>query len=163
MAEKQKLIKSSTVKANEAKWKKTNVDAGWTLIPNALLVHQATLGLSPMDLNIILQIARYWWESGKHPYPSKSTLANSIGVTPRTIQKRIQEMEGAGFIRRIERRDSNGSKSNMYDLTPLVKQLVPYSQDMITERKKRKSEDDSRPNLRGKPKPALKVVGGSDD
>jgi|GEM_PF-6724537 len=50
------------LKTNEQKWGKENIDAGWTLIPNALLVHQSTLGLTPMDLNIILQIARYWWE-----------------------------------------------------------------------------------------------------
>ena len=152
-----------TLKANEKKWGKINIDAGWTLVPNALLIHQATLGLTPMDLNIILQIAQYWWEPENHPYPSKGTLAASIGVTPRTIQKRIQEMEKAKFINRLERRDRKGSKSNIYQLTPLAKQLVPYSKDIVQERKKRKSEDGKRPQLRGKPKPKLKVVGKNND
>ena len=74
---------------NEKKWGKTNMNAGWTAIPNALIVHQASLGLSPMDICIILQISRYWWDADNHPYPAKKTLADSIGVTPRTIQKRI--------------------------------------------------------------------------
>ncbi|WP_020407045.1 helix-turn-helix domain-containing protein [Hahella ganghwensis] len=153
--------KKPTIKANEQKWGKENIEAGWTLIPNALLVHQASLGLSPMDLNILLQIARYWWEPDNHPFPAKKTLADCIGVTPRAIQKRIQEMEKAQFIERIERRESkSGSKTNIYRLTPLIKALLPYSKDMIAERENRKQEDKERPNLRGKPK--LKVVGDDD-
>lgn len=150
--------KTPTLKANEQKWGKENIDAGWTLIPNALLVHQATLGLTPMDLNIILQIARYWWEPGNHPFPAKQTIADCIGVTPRTIQKRIQEMEKAKFIERIERRESNvGSKTNIYRLSPLIEALLPYSKDMIAQRDERRNEDKARPKMRGKPK--LKVVG----
>lgn len=146
-------IKKPTLRANEKKWGKENIDAGWTLIPNALLMHQATLGLRPIDLNIIMQIAQYWWEPDNHPFPAKKTIADCIGVTPRTIQKRIQEMEKAKFIEREERRESKkGSKTNIYRLTPLIKVLLPYSQDMILERKQRISEDRARPNLRGKPK-----------
>ena len=163
MVDETKDSKKPTLKANEEKWGKINIEAGWTLIPNALLVHQATLGLTPMDLNIILQIARYWWKSESHPYPSKATLASSIGVTPRTIQKRIQEMEKAGFIQRVERRNAKGSKSNIYQLTQLASQLVPYSNDIVAERKARKSEDNSRPKLRGKPKTKLKLVGAGND
>lgn len=150
--------KKHSLKANEQKWGKDNIEAGWTLVPNALLIHQASLGLSPMDLNIILQIARYWWEPGNHPYPAKKTIADCIGVTSRTIQKRIQEMEKANFIERIERRESKaGSKTNIYKLTPLITALLPFSKDMIAEREQRRKKDKNRPNMRGKEK--LKVVG----
>jgi DNA replication protein DnaD len=141
-----------TIKANEEKWGKTNIKAGWTAIPNALLIHQATIGLTPMDINIIIQIARSWWVANNHPFPSKKTLADSIGVTPRTIQKRIASMEKLGFIKRIQRRDPKGSKSNIYKLTPLKKIMKPYSTDIINEKNRRKEEDKKRPNLRGKPK-----------
>ena len=140
-----------TIKANEEKWGKSNIQAGWTAIPNALLIHQATLGLSSMDLNIILQIARYWWEADTHPYPAKKTLADTIGVTPRTIQQRIASLEKAGFIKRIERREKKGSKTNIYQLSPLKDILEPYSKDLIKERKRRKKNDIDRPNFRGKP------------
>lgn len=153
--------KKPTIKANEKKWGKENIDAGWTLVPNALLVHQASLGLSPMDINILLQIARFWWEAANHPFPSKQTLADCIGVTPRTIQKRIQVMEKAKFIERVERRESkNGSKTNIYKLLPLAEILLPYSKDMIAEREERRGQDKARPQMRGQPK--LKVVGEDD-
>jgi DNA-binding MarR family transcriptional regulator len=153
--------KKPTLKANEKKWGKENIDAGWTLVPNALLVHQASLGLTPMDINIILQIARYWWESDNHPFPAKKTIADCIGVTPRTVQKRIQELEKANFIKRIERRETNsGSKTNIYRLTPLIEALLPYSKHMIEEREERRNQDRARPKMRGTPK--LRVVGDDD-
>lgn len=149
--------KGSTMKANEEKWGKENIQAGWTLLPNALLIHQAALGLTPMDINIILQIARYWWEAENHPYPSKKSIADCIGVQPRTVQKRIQAMEAAGFIKRVERREKDkGSKTNIYKLTPLIKYLTPYSKEIIAEKARRKKTDQDRPNLRGKP--TLKAV-----
>ena len=148
-----------TIKANEEKWGKNNIKAGWTAVPNALLVHQASLGLASIDINIILQIARYWWEAGKHPYPAKKTLADSIGVTPRTIQKRIADMEKAGFIKRVERREEKGSKTNIYKLSPLKEILEPYSKNMIEERAQRKKEDKSRPNLRGAIKKSVDTGG----
>lgn len=140
----------TTLKANEEKWGKVNIEAGWTLIPNALLVHQASLGLKPMDINIILQIARFWWEAGKHPYPSKSTLADCIGVLPRTIQARISELVKLKFLERVERRDMNGSKSNIYKLTPLIEQLKPYSESMLEEKIRRQTENKERPKMRGR-------------
>ena len=148
--------RTPSLKANEEKWGKENIKAGWTLVPNVLLVHQASLGLTAMDVNIILQISRYWWDAKTHPYPSKKTLADSIGVTPRTIQKRIADMEKAGFIERIERRDEKGSKSNIYKLTPLNKILKPFSVNINEDRKQRKIQDKNRPNLRGKPKNKIK-------
>ena len=150
--------KKPTLKANEKKWGKENIDAGWTLVPNALLIHQAALGLTPMDINIILQIARYWWQPDNHPYPSKRALADCIGVTPRTIQGRITALHKLGFIERQERRGTEkGSKTNIYRLTALAETLTPFSQEIVARRTERKQEDSEIPNRRGKP--SLKVVG----
>jgi|GEM_PF-5503129 len=67
-------------------------------------------------------------------------------------------MEKAKFIKRIERRESKtGSKTNIYQLSPLIEALLPYSKDMITQRDGRRKEDKARPTMRGKPK--LKGVG----
>ena len=140
----------TVLKANEEKWGKANIEAGWTLIPNALLVHQATLGLKPMDINILLQISRFWWKADIHPFPSKQLLADSIGVNSRTVQGRISELVKTGFLTRVERRDDKGSKTNIYELTPLVEQLIPYSEDMVEEKKRRQAEDKARPKHRGK-------------
>ncbi|MCL1162145.1 hypothetical protein L2728_09710 [Shewanella chilikensis] len=59
-------------------------------------------------------------------------------------------MAKLGFIERIERRDSNGSKTNIYKLTPLIEHLKPYSESMIEEKVQRQTENKARPRMRGK-------------
>ena len=76
-------------KAVEERWTKPLTDAGWTAIPNVVLDKQAALGIKPMDVNIILQIAKYWWSPKSAPFPSVESLAIAIGVNPRTVRKHI--------------------------------------------------------------------------
>lgn len=124
----------------EKKWSKPLVDAGWTAIPNVLFERQAAIGLQPLDINIILHLAGYWWKAGNRPYPSKETLAVSIGVSPRTIQRRIAALEGVGFITRIERRSAQGrSLSNEYSLSGLIKAAKPFAEERVVEKKTRQA------------------------
>lgn len=46
------------LKVNERKWTKTLMDAGWTVIPSVILDRQQALGLEPMDVNILLHLAK---------------------------------------------------------------------------------------------------------
>ncbi len=41
------------------------MDAGWTAIPSIILDKQHALGLDPIDVNILLQLAKHWWFNGK--------------------------------------------------------------------------------------------------
>lgn len=50
------------LKVNERKWTKTLMDAGWTVLPSIILDRQQALGLEPTDVNILLHLAKYWWE-----------------------------------------------------------------------------------------------------
>lgn len=71
------------------------------------------------------------------PHPSKNTLAQSIGVSPSTIRRRIKSMEAGGLIKRIERRrDNNRSETNEYDLSPLREVLKPYAEEELVERRR---------------------------
>lgn len=131
---------SRSTKEIEKKWSKPLIDAGWTAIPNVLFERQAAIGLQPLDINIILHLAGYWWKAGNRPYPSKETLAVSIGVTPRTIQRHIAALEGAGFITRIARKSVKGrSLSNEYSLSGLIKAAKPFAEERVVEKKQRKA------------------------
>jgi hypothetical protein len=44
-------------------------------LPSIILDKQPALGISSLDLNILLQLAKYWWKKDDLPYPSKETLA----------------------------------------------------------------------------------------
>ena len=95
---------STDLRTNEKKWTKPLMDAGWTALPSVIIENQKQLGLSPLDLNIVLYLASKWWTAEGKPFPSKSTMAKAMDVHPRTIQKHVAGLEGAGYIRREERR-----------------------------------------------------------
>jgi hypothetical protein len=76
---------TDSLKVNERKWTKRLLKGGWTVIPNILFERQNVLGLDPLDLNIILHLAGYWWTADSKPRPSKNTIAKAIGVDPRTV------------------------------------------------------------------------------
>ena len=80
------------VRRNEAKWSSELMDAGWTVVPSIILEKQDALGLDPIDINILLQLARYWWFADKPPCPSKATIARCLGVSPSTVRRHIAAM-----------------------------------------------------------------------
>ena len=143
------------VKVIERRWTQTLVKAGWTALPNIILDKQAALGLKPIDVNILMQIAKYWWEPGSAPFPSIETLANAIGVTTRTVQRRITIMEEAKLIERNKRFYARGGqKSNAYTFKGLIKRCKPFAEEVLKEREMRKKTK----RARTKQKTPLKVV-----
>ena len=103
---------------NELKWGRALMDAGYTVIPNVIVQRQKALGLDPIDLNIVLQLAAYWWHPGEHPFPSKRTLADAMQVHPSTIRRRIARMEKDGLIEREKRYHRDyGQQPNRYRRT----------------------------------------------
>lgn len=120
------LIKTETKSETKSdkKWGKNVTKLGFSIIPSLLFRAQRRLGLNPTQLAILLHLADYWWEADNHPYPSKQSLSDRLGIGSRQIQRYIAEMEEAGLINRIERFGSDNRKlSNHYDLSGLVNRL----------------------------------------
>jgi predicted transcriptional regulator len=140
------------VRTNEKKWGKALMKSGWTAFPSLILEKQHALGIDSMDVNIILYLATYWWESENKPHPAKGTIAETIGVAPRTIQRRIAALEKAGLVKREYRKDKNkGNKSNMYNFDGLIKELAPFAEEKINATEDRRIESETR-RKRIKPK-----------
>jgi hypothetical protein len=116
--------KAVSSQVSDRKWGRAVMKLGFSIIPSLLLRAQQRLGLNPTQLAILLQIADYWWDHGRKPYPSKQTLSQRLGLGPRQIQRHIAELEAAGLVQRIERRAAHrGKLSNEYDLSGLVEKL----------------------------------------
>ena len=132
-------------KAIEQRWGKDLVAAGWTAIPNVLFDCSQELGLKHLDIVIILHLAGYWWHAGNDPYPTKQTLANKIGVTPRTIQRSIAELEEKGYITRHARTSKlGGNLANRYSFEGIIKAATPYAKSIVDAREKQKATGDGR-------------------
>lgn len=133
------------VRINEEKWSKPLMEAGWTAMPTVLIERMTALGLQPLDLVILLHLASYWWTADNKPRPSKKTIATAIGVDPRTVQRRIAEMEKDGLIWREERRVAGkGSSPNLYHFDGLIKSATPFAIEKLEERKRRAEENEDR-------------------
>ena len=112
---------------------------GYVGIPSILIKAQRRLGITPLQMNIIIQLLDYWWTPDRRPFPSKKELAERIGVTPKTIQTNIKTLEEAGLVRREQRRANAGDwNSNIYHLDGLVKRIQGFELDFAEARDKRK-------------------------
>ncbi|MBJ4948141.1 hypothetical protein JGF42_25170, partial [Salmonella enterica subsp. enterica serovar Agona] len=146
---------SSEVKNHVSKWGKTNISAGWTIIPNALLENQSRLGLSCIDTMVLINLIMHWWEKDNPPRPSKKRLANMLGVSLKTVQRSFIHLEQCGAIKRIPRYKEgkdNARTTNHYDLNGLVDLLEGFSKELIEEREANRKSEVNRPKKRGNPK-----------
>lgn len=144
------------LRRNEEKWSPALMDAGWTVLPSIILEKQHALGLDAVDVNILLQLARYWWFSDRPPFPSKATIAECMKLDPSTVRKHIARMERDGIIRREYRFNAKkgGQEANAYHFTGLIKAATPFAKEALQTREQRKSEDAYR---RKRKKPMLVV------
>lgn len=164
-AKTKEITAEKAVQTNEKKWGKTLMDSGWTAFPSIILEKQHALGLSAMDVNIILYLSTFWWEAENKPHPSKKTIAEALNVDPRTIQRRISALEKAGFIRREYRPDKDkGNKSNIYHFDGLIREAEPFALEKIEANKARAEEAKAR-RTRKKPKKTVftAIDGGKSD
>jgi len=132
------------VKQNEAKWSPELMRAGWTAVPSVILEYQHKLGLDALDVNILLQLATFWWHKENLPRPAKATIAKRMDVDPSTVRRRIAKLEKAGLIKRIARRTDTGQRPNEYDFTGLIEQAKPYALQKQRDREERKRQDATR-------------------
>lgn len=126
-----RLHPSKAMQVSDKKWGKAVMKLGFCIIPSLLLRAQQRLGLNPTQLAVLLQLADYWWDQERKPYPSKQALSDRLGLSPRQIQRYISELETAGLVKRVPRHAVHkGKLSNEYDLSGLVERLQKIAPDI---------------------------------
>ncbi len=130
------------LRENERKWGPKLVAAGWTLVPSTILERQLALGLDPVDLNILLHLARHWWQAGNPPRPSIKSIAQCIGKSVSTVQRRITRMKNDGLIE-IEHRFHDrhrGQTSSNYYFKGLIDAATELAQETLDDRERSRKE-----------------------
>jgi predicted transcriptional regulator len=107
------------------KWGNDIVSAGFTSLPNHLLsINQFVRKesrLTPTELLTLFQILSAWWHAEQLPFPSKTTIARRLGLSPRQVQRALNGLEEKGYITRVARFYQNrGRASNSYNLSKMV-------------------------------------------
>jgi DNA-binding MarR family transcriptional regulator len=113
------------------KWGNEVFEAGYQLLPDTLLRCQRFLDLEPIDLVVLMNIAMHWWEYHELPYPRPSAIANRIGVSTRTVERRIAAMQKRGLLVRLPSENLNGRTVRRYDLSGLVQKLKKYARNYL--------------------------------
>lgn len=119
-----KAPRAKGTKASEAKWGVDVMAMGFCVLPSLLFRAQRRLGLNPTQLAVLLQLADFWWDAGRKPFPKKADLADRLFLSERQVQRHIADLEAIGYVTRIERKAAHRGKiSNEYDLSGLVDKL----------------------------------------
>lgn len=104
------------------KWGENALLMGWAAIPTTLLFLQEKLKITPLGMNILLNLVAHWWDRSEKPFPSQEALASRMGVSKRSIQREIARLCGLGLLEKASSsvRHPQYKGRNTYDLTPLV-------------------------------------------
>ena len=152
------------LRANEEKWGVDLVAAGWTMIPSTILEHQEALGLDPVDMNILLQLACHWWRADNPPHPAIKTIAARIKKSASTVQRRITKLKDSGLIEVEHRYDDrhNGQMTSNYRFTGLIKEATGFAQLAIQEKEEAKARKANRLKMKNpRTRPAIRVAEGT--
>ena len=123
-------------KNTDAKWGREVMSIGFCIVPSLLLRAQQRLVLNPTQLAVLLQLADFWWDEARKPYPSKAALGERLGLSPRQIQRYIAELEKAGLVARVPRTaEHKGKLTNEYDLSGLVQKLQSIAPEVVQAKK----------------------------
>lgn len=126
------------------KWGADVTDLGWTAVPNILIERQQALKLTPIELNLILILLKYWWDISNPPYPSKRAIGEMLGREESTIRKTFSDLEKRGLIERGPRYMSRGGQTtNHYLMDGLVEKLKQEATNQKSLKKSRAEEDAS--------------------
>src|SRR5262249_17833684 len=94
---------------------------GFQVIPNVLVRAQAHLKLDSVDVVVLLNMNMHWWNKGDFPFPRASTIAKRMGISKRTVQRRIEKLVKQGLLERVPLTTNDNMRR--YKLDGLVQRL----------------------------------------
>jgi predicted transcriptional regulator len=128
------------------KWGKAVAQRGFAQIPTYLLNLNRFLDsehkLSPVELLVLFQLVGTWWKKDENPFPAMATLASRCGVSPRQVQRAINNLDKLKLINRIKRKNKGIIASNAYSMEPLVDFLNQVAKAFPTEYPRRVTIED---------------------
>jgi predicted transcriptional regulator len=126
----------------ERRWSSELIAAGWTVLPSVIIDRQLALGLDAIDINILLHLAKHWWQKDNPPHAAKASIAAAMQINVSTVRKRIARMERDGLIHRRARHNavSGRQETNEYLFDGLIREATPFAREAIQEKQRRKAD-----------------------
>jgi DNA-binding MarR family transcriptional regulator len=108
--------------ATQEKWGEV-ARAGFQTVPDLLLKHQKELRISPTEMVVLLNVLMHWWYRDQKPFPRPTTISKRMGVTVRTVQRALSNLQESGLVKRLKGPDGE----TFLDPTPLVERLGAFT------------------------------------
>ena len=129
---------ASKPSSSEQIWGKPVMANGYAAIPSILIRAQSRLGINTTQFNILVQLLEYWRSPERRPFPSKREIAGRMGLSEKTVQLNIRQLEKAALVRREQRKTAAGDwGSNVYHLDRLVERVKKLEPEFTKERVQR--------------------------
>ncbi len=99
--------------------------AGFQLVPNALFRAQNHLALDSVDVVILLNLTLHWWSADNLPFPSPAMIANRMGLSRRTVERRIEALQKRQLLKRLppQAKQEGEPERRRYELSGFIEQL----------------------------------------
>ena len=101
-----------------AKWGQA-LDAGYQILPDALIRGQSLLQLSATDLVVLVNITQAWWYAERLPYLKPLTIARRMGISERSVQRSLKRLRDRGLLRQLRQEQTEGFPLYSHDLSGL--------------------------------------------
>ncbi len=86
---------------------------------------------------ILLNITLHWWGPGDLPYPRTSVIANRVGVSVRTVERRLERMQADDLlVRHPPEKIRDGLAIRRFDLSGLVERLQKLAEANLEMRRR---------------------------
>ena len=103
----------------------TSGETGFVAVPNVLLRSQAHLGVSAVEVVVLVNILMHWWRAHEWPHPRMSAIAKRMGTSPRTVQRAVQRLEDKQLVKRLASESLGKRRGTVqrFDLSGLIERL----------------------------------------
>jgi DNA-binding transcriptional regulator YhcF (GntR family) len=107
-------------------------DPGFQALPDILVLHQAELGITSEELNVLLNLTAHWWRAGDAVFPRAETIAKRMGVSPRTVRRLLGCLIKKGFVKKSKMPSGNIA----YEMESLKAKLSPIAFRVLEDRRR---------------------------
>jgi DNA-binding transcriptional ArsR family regulator len=127
-------MRGNTMKETDAfaKWGRA-MAGGYQVVPNQLLRFQKTLGLSSLQVVILLNLGMHWWKKEDLPFITPYHIARRTGMSRRTVERELRKLRAMGYVEKTKlhgTEDINGDARTGYDLSGLILALKSLPVDV---------------------------------
>jgi hypothetical protein len=123
------------------KWGHTVAAAGFTAVPNVLLLAQRKLGITPSELAVLAQLLRCYWYADRPPHPTLEQLEEALPMQRRAIQRALAGLQQKKLIARIapDPKDRKNARRK-FDLAGLQARLDELAVVLAIDKRRRQTQ-----------------------